>query len=80
VLLEIRDTGIGIDKKELSFIFTKFYRTDSSRRADTEGMGIGLFLTKTIIEKHGGRIWVDSEGLLKGSSFFVKLPIYRDKI
>lgn len=75
VIVKITDTGIGIGEKEIKFIFTKFYRTDSSRKVDTEGMGIGLYLTQGIIERHNGKIWVESEGYGKGSSFFVSLPI-----
>lgn len=77
IVLEIKDTGIGISEKEIKYMFTKFYRTNSSRKADTEGMGIGLYLTKKILERHKGKIWVKSDGLEKGSTFFVSLPIYK---
>lgn len=75
VIVKITDTGIGISEKEIKYIFTKFFRTDSSRKADTEGMGIGLYLTQGIVERHNGKIWAESEGSEKGSSFFVSLPI-----
>jgi signal transduction histidine kinase len=77
VVVKVTDSGIGIGEKEIKYIFTKFYRTDSSKKADTEGMGIGLFLSQRIVEKHDGKIWVKSEGLEKGSSFFVSLPILK---
>jgi len=75
VVVKISDTGIGISESEIKLIFTKFYRTESSKKVDTEGMGIGLYLTKRIVEKHNGKIWVKSDGDGKGSSFFVSLPI-----
>lgn len=75
--IKITDEGIGIDEKEIKYIFTKFYRTPSSRKADTEGMGIGLYLTQAIIQKHNGKINVKSEGLEKGTIFIVTLPIYK---
>lgn len=78
VTVKITDTGIGIGEEEIKHIFTKFYRTESSKKADTEGMGIGLYLTQKIVEKHGGKTWVKSEGNSKGSSFFVSLPILKD--
>lgn len=74
-VVKITDTGIGISESEIKFIFNKFYRTEGSKKADTEGMGIGLYLSQRIIEKHDGKIWVKSEGNGKGSSFFVSLPI-----
>ena len=77
VLFKITDEGIGIDDKEIKFIFTNFYRTESSRKADTEGLGIGLHLSRIIVEKHGGKIWVESAGPEKGSTFFVLLPIHK---
>lgn len=79
IIVEITDTGIGIDKSEMKFIFSKFYRTESSKKVDTEGMGIGLYLSKVIMEKLNGKIWVKSKGLEQGSSFFLSLPIYKDK-
>jgi signal transduction histidine kinase len=78
IIFEITDSGIGISEKEIKHIFTKFYRTTSSRKADTEGMGIGLYLTQRIVEKHNGKIGVKSEGLQKGSTFWLSLPVFKD--
>lgn len=74
---EIKDSGIGIARNELPLVFSKFFRGEESKRAYTEGMGIGLFMAKTIIERHGGAISADSEGRGKGSVFSVSLPIAR---
>jgi len=73
VITKIADSGIGINPDEMGLIFTKFYRTERSKRADTEGMGIGLYLVKQILEKLHGKIWLESDGENKGSSFFVSL-------
>lgn len=75
VVVTFKDTGIGIAQEEIPHLFAKFYRTANARHADTEGMGIGLFMTKNIIEKHGGKISVESEGEGKGSTFSFSLPV-----
>ena len=75
VIISIRDTGIGITEEDLPHVFSKFYRSQNARHADTEGMGIGLFMAKNIIEKHNGRIWAESYGENLGSVFSVALPI-----
>lgn len=75
IVFSVKDDGIGIDPKEIPHLFAKFYRTENARHADTEGMGIGLYMTKEIVEKHNGRIWVTSEGVGKGSTFSLALPI-----
>lgn len=73
VLIEIRDTGIGIPDKLKDYIFDKFSR---ARRLGTQGettTGLGMSIVKTIVEKHGGRIWLESqEG--KGTVFFISIP------
>lgn len=72
--ISVEDSGIGICKKDLPFIFERFYRTDKSRTRESGGMGIGLAITKAIVEAHGGEITVDSkEG--QGSNFVISLPI-----
>jgi len=58
----VKDTGLGMSKSELPLIFTKLYRGARARSVDTEGMGIGLFISKGIMNRHHGRIWVESEG------------------
>lgn len=73
VLIRIKDTGIGIDKENLPFIFERFYRADKSRSRETGGIGIGLTITKSIVEAHGGSINVASK-LGVGTEFVVKLP------
>ncbi|MBL4936388.1 PAS domain S-box protein [Clostridium sp. YIM B02515] len=74
VILSVRDSGIGIpeDKKEL--IFDRFRQVDKSFARNTEGSGIGLNLVKSIVELHGGKVWVESK-YGKGSEFFVKIPV-----
>jgi histidine kinase len=72
----IRDTGIGIPAEHLSHIFDRFYRVDKSRsRQAGGGSGIGLTIARSLIEAHGGRIWVESAGDGKGSTFNFTLPI-----
>lgn len=70
----VHDTGIGIKKSELSLLFIKFHRATDFERYDYEGRGLGLYLTKLIVEQHGGRITVKSE-LGKGSTFTVHMPL-----
>jgi two-component system phosphate regulon sensor histidine kinase PhoR len=69
VLVSVADTGRGISKEQLPYIFDAFYR--ASR--DSKGSGLGLFIAKTNIESHGGRIWVESTPG-KGSTFSFTLP------
>jgi len=73
---QISNTGKGISKADLPYVFERFYKTDKSRTATQKGTGLGLFIVKTIINKHGGRISVSS--VQDGSTTFkVTLPINR---
>ena len=74
ILIAVRDEGIGIPQEKLSRIFERFYQVDASPTRRFEGMGIGLALVKEIVQKHGGRVWAESEGEGKGSTFYVALP------
>jgi PAS domain S-box-containing protein len=70
----IRDTGIGIPRDQQNRVFTKFFRAPNAMKMETEGSGLGLFITKNIIETHGGRIWFESEEG-KGTTFYFTLPV-----
>jgi signal transduction histidine kinase len=71
----VTDTGIGIKLKEQRRIFEEFEQVDSSYARQQQGTGLGLALTKRLVERHGGRIWVVSEGLEgKGSAFIFLIP------
>ncbi|HEX7633438.1 MAG TPA: ATP-binding protein [Candidatus Saccharimonadales bacterium] len=69
----IADTGPGIPAEDVPHLFQKFYRVDNSATRTIGGTGLGLFITRKIVELYGGRIWVESE-LGKGSSFYINLP------
>lgn len=73
VLVSISDTGIGIAREDLPHLFQKFYRIDSSDTRQVGGTGLGLFISKKILELYKGKISVDSE-LGKGSTFTIRLP------
>lgn len=75
IKIEIKDTGIGISKERLSKIFDiTFERTKESQKNFATGRGIGLFLSSQIIKAHNGKVWAESEGRGKGSTFYVVLP------
>ena len=71
--ITVADSGIGIGPDDLSRIFERFYRVDSSRSRETGGAGIGLSIARAIVEAHGGTIHAASE-LGKGSEFRIVLP------
>ena len=70
------DSGIGITAEEKESLFRKFYRGPKAPLMHTEGVGIGLFVAKEIIEAHGGRIWAKSEGEGAGSEFLFYVPLH----
>ena len=73
VVIKIKDEGIGISKKDIQYIFERFYRVDKSRGKDKEGLGIGLTISNIIVKEHGGSISVNSV-LNEGSEFIIRLP------
>jgi signal transduction histidine kinase/HAMP domain-containing protein len=73
--IAVRDTGIGIRTEDLGKLFREFVRLQSSVTSGVEGTGLGLALTKRLVELHGGTIWATSEGEGKGATFTVRLPI-----
>lgn len=70
----IKDSGVGIPPSELKRIFRRFYRVPSRLTQKTKGTGLGLFIVKSIVKKHGGKIRAESEGEGKGSTFIIELP------
>ena len=72
VVTSVTDHGIGIPAEALPHIFERFYRAKTARKA--EGLGLGLYITKMLVEAHGGRVWAESE-LNKGSTFYFTLPL-----
>jgi signal transduction histidine kinase len=70
----VEDSGIGIDPEDIPHVFTRFYRVDKSRSRVGGGSGVGLTIAKHLIEASGGRIWVKSPGVGKGSIFTFTLP------
>lgn len=74
VEIEVRDRGMGIPEHQHSHIFGRFMRADNARRAGISGTGLGLYISRGLVEQHGGRIWFESkEG--KGTTFFFTLPV-----
>ncbi len=76
--ISISDTGEGMTKKQIKHIFEEFYKADESRH-DFDSSGLGLTICKRIVEKHGGKIWVNSPGVGKGTTVFFTIPLYKEK-
>ncbi len=74
VEFSVKDTGAGIPKDEQKRVFTKFFRGSNVVKMETEGTGLGLFITKNIVEAHDGKIWFESEEG-KGTTFYLTIPI-----
>jgi len=81
VNVKIKDTGVGFTEEEKTKIFKKFGKVERYGKGlniVTEGSGLGLYLSKEIVELHGGKIWMESEGRNKGSNFIIKLPFKKE--
>ncbi len=77
-LISVKDTGKGMNQDQLTYAFHEFYKADESRH-DFNDTGLGLSICKRIVEKHGGKIWAESEGIGKGTSIFFTLPLVNKK-
>jgi len=80
-IISINDTGIGLTQKEISQLFTQFGKIERYGQGwdvGIGGTGLGLYISKELITLHEGKIWVESEGRNKGSTFFFSLPIIKN--
>jgi len=76
VLISVKDTGLGIPPDQLESIFQEFSQVDTSTTRKVGGTGLGLPISRRLIEMHGGRLWADSTGVEgEGSTFFIELPL-----
>ena len=75
IVVSVQDTGLGIPPTDQPYIFDKFYRVESEETDDISGTGLGLAIVKSVIERHNGRVWVESEPGV-GSTFTFVLPKY----
>ena len=76
--VSVRDTGIRMTPQEQKRLFEAFYQASGGIKGKTPGTGLGLAITRSIIEKHGGRIWMESAGPNKGSTFSFTLPFAKN--
>jgi signal transduction histidine kinase len=77
-IFEVSDTGIGISPMDQARLFEKFYRGAHQVSKDQSGTGLGLAIVKSIAERHGGRVWAESQ-LGKGSTFYLAIPVKQPK-
>ena len=72
--ISVADTGVGISTEDQEKLFMRFFRAESAALTQASGAGLGLYITRSLVERHGGRIWFESEPD-KGSTFYVTFPI-----
>ena len=74
IIFYITDTGLGLNFTDKMRLFSRFYRSKEAKLMNTDGLGLGLYLSKVIIARHRGKIYAKSKGRNKGSAFFIELP------
>ncbi len=79
IRLTVKDTGVGIDPTTMPKLFAKFSRSNDAGKINIKGTGLGLYVAKQIVDAHHGKIWAESEGVGKGSTFIVELPVSQTK-
>ena len=75
--IEVSDSGIGISTDEIDNLFQKFVRAQGASKVNVNGTGLGLYVARQMVEAHSGKIWVESEGKGKGSTFVIELPMMK---
>ena len=74
VEIRIKDNGVGLDETEIKRVFKRFYRVPNDSTQTVKGTGLGLFIVRSIIKKHGGRVFAESRGEGRGTTMIVRLP------
>jgi two-component system, OmpR family, sensor histidine kinase SenX3 len=74
IVVRVRDRGVGIPQQELKRIFKRFYRVTQRSVSQVKGTGLGLFIVRAIVRKHGGRVFAESEGTGRGTTVTLELP------
>jgi signal transduction histidine kinase len=77
IKVAVKDSGVGIDPSEMNKLFTKFSRTKDASKTNITGTGLGLYIAKKMTEAQNGDIKVESEGVGKGTTFTIELPVYK---
>jgi len=77
VQVSIKDNGIGLTKNQIKYVFEEFFKADESRH-DFQSSGLGMTISKKIVEKHNGEIWIESPGINKGATVFFTLQLYKE--
>jgi signal transduction histidine kinase len=75
VVVRVKDAGAGISKDELKRVFKRFYRVPGPLASRVKGTGLGLYIVRSVAKRHAGRVWAESEGPGRGSTFVLQLPI-----
>jgi histidine kinase len=79
VLISVEDNGIGLTQEQIERIFDKFYQVEDHMVRHHGGLGIGLSIARALVKAHGGRIWAESEGLNRGATLSILLPLSGEK-
>lgn len=74
IIISVKDTGVGINEEDKKILFTEGGRGKDSVHVNVDSTGYGLYSVRLIVESHNGKVWVESEGTDKGSTFFIELP------
>jgi len=77
VSVRVRDQGVGIPQGELKQIFNRFYCVPGQLATRVKGIGLGLYIVRSVAKRHGGHAWAESEGPGRGSTFVLQLPIVK---
>jgi signal transduction histidine kinase len=75
--VDVADTGVGVATTDQAYLFSRFFRAHNELTFSVRGVGLGLFITRSIVELHAGRAWAQSE-LGVGSTFSIALPLLAD--
>ena len=75
MVIAVADNGVGISREDIGKLFQKFSRVGDWSTQEVQGTGLGLYISRAIVEMHHGRIWVESPGEGRGSIFYFSLPL-----
>ena len=74
IVLRVQDQGVGVNPEDVKRIFRRFYRVTHRSMAHVKGTGLGLFIVKAIAQKHGGKVFAESDGEGQGTTIVLELP------